>query len=354
MSAHRRVLVRAPNWLGDIVMSLPALMAVRSHFPDAALAVAAPAGLAAFYKAVAGVDEIVALPAAGGWRSLSAHAAALKAGRFDLVVLFTNSFSTAWVARRAGVPERWGYRRDARGFLLTRAVSRRGTDAPASRHHSDYYRRLVEALGMPAGSGLPPLAIPSTWRDRADALLVNLGVVASRPLVGIAPGAAYGGAKRWPPARVAAVIDRLVRETESTCLLLGAQGDRATGHAVESALGSFSRDAQAAGRFVNAIGRTDLPVLMGLVGKCRAFLSNDSGAMHVAGALGVPVTALFGPTDERATSPLGASRVLTAQVFCRPCHLRECPIDHRCMLSIDPDLVFASVVDHLRRPEEVT
>lgn len=344
--------MRAPNWLGDMVMSLPALAAVRDHFPDASLAVAAPAGLAAFYKAVPVADEIVTLPAGRGWRAFASHAAALEAGRFDTAVLFTNSFSTAWVTWRARVPERWGYRRDARGWLLTRAVSRRTAGTPASRHHADYYRRLVNALGMTAGADLPALAVPDTWRARGEALLVNLGLDPGRALLAIAPGAAYGGAKRWPPGRTAAVVARVLRETRAACVLVGSPADRATGHAVESAMGDLARDAHGAGRFANAIGHTDLPVLMGLVGRCRAVLSNDSGAMHIAAALRVPVTAIFGPTDERATSPLGPHTVLTAPVFCRPCHLRECPIDHRCMLRIDADHVFETLRPHLERPAE--
>jgi heptosyltransferase-2 len=118
-------------------------------------------------------------------------------------------------------------------------------------------------------------------------------------------------------------------------------------------MGDLARIAHAEGRFANAIGHTDLPVLVGLVGRCRALLSNDSGAMHIAAALGVPVTALFGPTDERATSPLGPHEVLTAPVFCRPCHLRECPIDHRCMLRIETDRVFATLHRRLHRPGDL-
>jgi heptosyltransferase-2 len=350
VSEGARLVVRAPNWLGDMVMSLPALGAVRRHFSTASLAVAAPAGLAAFYKAVPGVDQIVPLPAARGWGGLAAHVAATRAGRFDTAILLTNSFSTAWAAWRAGVPQRWGYRRDMRGLLLTRAVSRRAGATSASRHQADYYRRLVEALGMPSEPGFPALVVPDTWRARSDALLVNAGLDPSRPIVGYAPGAAYGGAKRWPPARVAAVIARMLQETGASCVLVGAAGDRATGHAVESAMGDLARDAHRAGRFANAIGRTDLPALIGLVAKCRAFLSNDSGAMHVAAALGVHVAAVFGPTDERATSPLGPHTALTAQVFCRPCHLRECPIDHRCMLRIDTDHVFTILRQQLDRP----
>jgi heptosyltransferase-2 len=158
-------------------------------------------------------------------------------------------------------------------------------------------------------------------------------------MVGLAPGAAYGHAKRWPPNRVAGVIERLSRDGVD-CVLVGAAGDRSAGREIESALPSGVR-------VLDLIGRTDLRVLMGVLARCAAFVSNDSGAMHLAAAVGVPVTAIFGPTDERATAPLGSHDVLIHQVFCRPCMLRDCPIDHRCMKGITVDAVYASVARHL-------
>jgi heptosyltransferase-2 len=176
-------------------------------------------------------------------------------------------------------------------------------------------------------------------------LLTRAGVSADATLVGVAPGAAYGQAKQWPPARMAEVIARLVREKDVTCLLVGAAHDRPAAREIESWLRSHASDVQS--RVVDFVGRTDLGSLVGLAAMCRVFVSNDSGAMHVAAALGPPIVAMFGPTDERATRPLGAADVLTADVFCRPCHLRDCPIDHRCMKRITVDAVFAAVSRHL-------
>jgi heptosyltransferase-2 len=161
-------------------------------------------------------------------------------------------------------------------------------------------------------------------------------VPAGATVVGLAPGAAYGYAKRWPPDRVARLIVRLVRERGAVCVLGGAAGDRASGREIESALPPGIQ-------VVNLIGRTDLRVFAGILARCRAFVSNDSGAMHLAAALGVPVAAIFGPTDERVTAPLGEHDVLLHQVFCRPCMLRECPIDHRCMKGVSVDAVFQAV-----------
>jgi heptosyltransferase-2 len=144
---------------------------------------------------------------------------------------------------------------------------------------------------------------------------------------------------------MAEVIARLVREHDVTCLLLGATHDRTAAREIESWLRSHAPDTQS--RVLDFVGRTDLGSLVGLAAMCRVFVSNDSGAMHVAAAAGSPIVAMFGPTDERATRPLGAADVLTADVFCRPCHLRDCPIDHRCMKRIAVETVLAAVSRHL-------
>ena len=185
----------------------------------------------------------------------------------------------------------------------------------------------------------PAIQITPATRARVDAFLQTLGVDRSVPLVGFAPGAAYGHAKRWPPDRVAGVVSRL-QARGVTCLLVGAGGDRDAGREIESSLPAGSR-------VVNVIGRTDLRLLAGLLAACRVFVSNDSGAMHLAAAVGVPVAAIFGPTDDRVTAPLGDHDVIVQQVFCRPCMLRDCPIDHRCMRRVTVEMVFDMVVRRL-------
>jgi heptosyltransferase-2 len=148
---------------------------------------------------------------------------------------------------------------------------------------------------------------------------------------------------------VAALVDRIVAETDAACVLLGAGGDRDVVSAIESRVGTGTTGGPPDPRLVSLVGHTDVAELMGLAAQCRAFVSNDSGAMHLAAALGVHVTAIFGPTDERATSPLGPHTVVTHDVWCRPCHLRDCPIDHRCMTRIPVETVFASVKAALDR-----
>lgn len=320
-----RLLVRTPNWLGDVVMALPALAALRAHFPRAVLSAAAPRPLAPLLAAAPGVDEVVELTR-GGPGGRRSEAEALRRGAFDVVVLLPGSFGSAWTARRAGIPERWGFAGRWRRALLTRAVPvprRRGRPL----HQVDRYLELLRGLGVEPVVRAPRLEAPAFMRDRARRLLAPAGD--EGPLVGIAPGAAYGHAKRWPPTRYAAVVARLVREHGARVVLLGGRHDRDAGHEIESTLASGAGPG-----VLNLIGQTDVPELVGLLAACRTLIAGDSGAMHLAAALGVPVTALFGPTDERRTAPVGDHAVLTHPVWCRPCFFRDCPIDHRCMTRI--------------------
>ena len=209
-------------------------------------------------------------------------------------------------------------------------------------HQVESYLELVRGLGLdiPPEQDVNPRIDPSPESlEKADALLSGAGLSSGDRIVGFAPGAAYGHAKRWPPDRVAQVVAGLARRGVAA-VMVGAAADRETGRAIES---SLPPDA----RLVNLIGRTSLRQLVGIVARCAAFVSNDSGAMHIAAALRVPLTAMFGPTDERVTAPLGEAAVLTRDVFCRPCMLRECPIDHRCMKRIEVDAVLESVRKHL-------
>ena len=328
-----RVIVRAPNWLGDAVMALPALAAVRRAFATKTLVLAATAPIVPLFEEItpAAPDEILTI-------DREREVAQLRAARGDALLLLTNSFGSAWIARRSGIPERWGYRAAGRRLLLTRGVAR----PKGAVHQVEYYLALVRGLGIDApdrANAIPAMQPSPAARARADALLAAAGVEPGSTIVGFAPGAAYGQAKRWPPDRVAQVIAALTRQGV-VAVLVGARADRPTARAIESTLPPGTR-------VVDLIGRTSLRELVGVVARCAAFVSNDSGAMHVAAALGVPLTAIFGPTDERATAPAGQADVILRDVFCRPCMLRDCPIDHRCMKRIDVDSVLTSVTAHL-------
>jgi len=330
----KRLLVRAPNWLGDAVMALPALETVRRAFAGRTLIVAALPSVAPIFEERSGAapDEVLAIDRA---RELEQ----VRSAKADGILLLPNSFGSAWLARRSGAAERWGYRTSGRGWLLTRGVVRpRG-----QLHQVQYYLELVRGLGLQAAADQevrPRMDPRPATLEKADALLGAAGLSSGQKIVGFAPGAAYGHAKQWPPDRVAQVIGEISRHGVAA-VMVGAGADRDTGRAIESSLPPGVR-------VVNLIGCTSLRQLVGIVARCAAFVSNDSGAMHIAAALGVPLTAMFGPTDERVTAPAGDADVITRDVFCRPCMLRECPIDHRCMKRIEVDAVLQSITSHLK------
>jgi lipopolysaccharide heptosyltransferase II len=338
MSDPAGVLVMAPNWLGDAVMALPALSDVRRAFPSARLAVAARPGVADLFRLVPFVDELVVLRWNGRWwerRGLEGDAVQLRELGSDLAILLPNSFASAWLVKRAEVAHRWGYAADMRGRFLSRAIRR----PTASMHQGAYYQHLTRELGIDSGRLEPAVTVPADVRASAREFLVARGWNASRPLVVFAPGAAYGTAKRWIPRYVAALMSTLVRTRSAACTLVGSRGDAATARQIRDSVGS-----DAASHVIDATGDTSIEMLAGILSVAQGCVSNDSGAMHLAAAVGTPVVALFGPTNEHETSPLTRdgyrSAVLTHPVWCRPCMLRECPIDHRCMKRITPERVY--------------
>jgi lipopolysaccharide heptosyltransferase II len=322
-----RIVIVAPNWLGDAVMALPAIADVRRAHPGATITIAARAPIAPLFALVPDVDGVGALD-----------------DTYDAAILLPNSFHSAWAAYRARVPERWGYRTDWRGGLLTRAIP-----PPARVHQMEYYQHLTRGLGFASGPREPKLTIGSERRAAGAALLAKSGWDGQSRLAALAPGAAYGGAKRWPPASFGELAAALASDRVRS-VIVGSAADRETAADVIDAFRRrTSNDERRTPPVVTPIdltGATDLPTLAAVLSHCRALITNDSGAMHVGAAAGVPVTAVFGPTRETETRPIGdAHRVLTHDVWCRPCMLRECPIDHRCMRRIG----VATVVDAARR-----
>lgn len=345
MTSPARVVLRAPNWLGDVVMAAPAFMAVRAAWPEAHIAVAVPSPFVPMVEMIDGVDEGVPLGGKGvrGLTAQRADAERLRKGGYDLAILFTNSFGSAWVVRQAGIAERWGYRRDLRGALLTRAIRPRATTR-VSPHHADYYAALVHALGLPRPELAVRLSIPEDVRASAEVVLREAGWDGQAPLLGCAPGAAYGTAKQWPPSYVARAAAQWVQTRDGVVVLVGAGADR-------PAVDEVVRQARAlmpsalSGRLIDLTSRTSLAQLAAVLARSTRVLANDSGAMHLAAAVGTPVVAVFGPTNEHATSPLGPHTILKTGVWCRPCLLRECPLDHRCMTRVSPTAVFDALAD---------
>jgi heptosyltransferase II len=313
------ILILAPNWLGDAIMALPAIRDVRRHFSGQRLSVAARPSIAPVLRAVPGVDRIIVLERGKEPSQL----------RGDVGILLPNSFRSAWILKKAGIKERWGYRSDFRRPLLTRSVPK-----PRGRvSFPEYYSNLVRRLGIDTGPLTAQLNAPAAVTAAALALLRDRGWQPGRPLVGIAPGAAFGHAKRWSPKRYAELASRLADEGVA-CVILGRSDDR-----------DAARDIKG----IDLIGQTDLTMLMGVVTHCDVVVANDSGALHLAGGLGVPLVGIWGPTDERYSTPVTPYEdgrtvaAISESVFCRPCFLADCPIDHRCMKRIPTERVHDAV-----------
>jgi lipopolysaccharide heptosyltransferase II len=314
------VVILAPNWLGDAMFALPAIRDVRRHFAGRPLTIAARASIAPVFRAVPGVDHIKVLQP-------GREASQIEA---EIGILLPNSFRSAWILKRAGVRQRWGYRSDFRSVLLTKAVRRpRGKVS-----YPEYYSNLVRGLGIETGPLHAGLELSASTRAAALKFLHDRGWTGDRPLVGIAPGAAFGHAKRWLPARFAELAASLTSEGRATCVILGRSDDRDAARHIDG---------------LDLIGATDLTMLMGVIAHCQVVVANDSGALHLAGALGVRAVGIYGPTDERYSAPMTPSDglntvdLLSERVFCRPCFLADCPIDHRCMKRIPTERVYGAV-----------
>jgi len=332
------VLIRGTNWIGDVVMTFPAMAAVRATLPKARITVLVKPWVADLVRMHPAVDDVLVYERPGrhdGLRGLFALARELRQRRFDAAILLQNAIEAAVIARLAGIPVRAGYSTDARGPLLTHPVKL--NPSMKTVHQSLYYLGMLEALGFePSGTSVS--IVPTEEQQRAAGRhLAEWGIAGRRPLVGMAPGAAYGPAKRWFPERFAAVADRLAERFACPVLLFGSAGDRASTEAVQAA---------AKTALVDIAGRTSLGDAIALIACCDLFITNDSGLMHVAGALGVPTVAVFGSTDPKTTYPLGERTVLVRRpVDCSPCLRQECPTDFRCMDLVTVD----EVLEHSTR-----
>ncbi|MDE3195102.1 MAG: lipopolysaccharide heptosyltransferase II [Acidobacteriota bacterium] len=310
-------------------MSLPALRALRGPFADAKVTLLAKPWVAALYESERSVDRIVALESR--WKT----ALGLRAERFDLGVLLPNSFESAAQIFLAGAKRRVGYARDGRSFLLTDAVPL-PKEGEIPRHERFYYPEMLRRAGLIAS--LPDT--PEIRFDRCDeARLRGSRLFAARgisgPAIGVNPGAAFGTAKRWLPERFAEAAARLSRRMGASVAVFGSGGDRPLCEQVAAACGGQS-----------FAGQTTLREFIDMTAACSLFLTNDSGAMHIAAALGIPSVTVFGPTDETGTGPCGANaRLVRETVDCAPCKLRECPIDHRCMTRVSVEKVVDAALE---------
>jgi heptosyltransferase-2 len=318
-----KILIRATNWVGDAVMCLPALRAIRDRFPSAHIAILAKPWVADLYAKETFTDELILYTAEGLGEKLR-FAWSLRAKDFDCAILLQNAFEAALITRVAGIPSRIGYNRDARGLLLTQAITppRQGQ---IPKHERFYYLEMLRRAGILD-------ALPTS-----DVIRLDGAKISKKRVIGVSPGAAYGSAKRWLPERFAEAAGNLARQRGAAVSLFGSKAERALCEEVAGMLGGVA--------VTNYAGQTTLAQFIELAGGCEVFLTNDSGAMHIASALGVPTIAVFGATDDTATGPTGAhSRVVRETVDCSPCLLRECPIDHRCMTGVSAERVTAEAL----------
>ncbi len=328
--------IRSPNWIGDGIMCLPAIRAFKDSFPDERLAVAAKRYLAAVFQNIPEIDEIVPLPDRWTARSIVSSMKEFRQRGFRRGILFTNSFSSALFFRLAGIRSLAGYARDGRGLLLSDRV----LPAPADGHQQTDYLNVIEHLSgkratRPFSAGLVVSAGEKEW---AAEWLREQGIAPERPLLAVSPTAAYGSAKAWLPERFREVIRRWSESRPGTAvLLLGGGSEQKRIAAIADGL---------PGSVLNLAGRLDLRRSIAVLSRCRLFVGNDSGLMHVAAALSVPLVAVFGPTVPGRTAPLaGRFRLLHHGADCAPCRRRACPSDHRCMTAVSVDEVLAAAAE---------
>lgn len=335
-----KILIRATNWVGDAVMALPAIRAVRERFPEAEIAIVARPYVADIYRHQDIADRLIQYDIRGEHAGIAGRerlASELRGLQFDAALLLQNAFDAAWLAWRAGIPERIGYARDGRSLLLTKAIALPKTgEIPA--HEKFYYLELVRRAGWLDSIEdvrFIPLVVTLEANRRAAGILLNAGVRPNALRVAIGAGASYGSAKCWPPSRFAEVANRLQSESDADVILFGTASEAAVSQAIATEMRRPP---------IDLTGKTAIAELPALLSQCHLFLGNDSGAMHVAAAVGLPVVAVFGPTDPLGTAPVTPRcTIVQEKPYCSPCFLRRCPTDHRCMKKVTADAVSAAV-----------
>jgi heptosyltransferase-2 len=361
-SKSDNILIRGTNWIGDSVMTLPAIRAVRETLPNAHITLLVKPWVSGIFMGNPDIDEIMLYgdeyKGIVGKLKLSWM---IRRKKFETAILFQNAFDAALITWLARIPERIGYLRDMRGVLLTNAVP--VDKYIEGRHQIHYYLNIVKSIGLKTADTHPHIFISD--REREDAsLLLKSTFSASHPssvsgqtstasshyplTIGINPGATYGSAKRWPAKNFAILIDRINSELNGQVVLFGGRSEIAIANEI-------IQETQYPSPFLNVAGKTDLRELAALISECNAFVTNDSGPMHMAYALNVPTVAIFGSTDSTATGPVGEGhKVITKNIPCSPCLKRECPEGHlRCMTGITPEEVLSVLKEIVPRERAV-
>jgi heptosyltransferase-2 len=330
----KKILVRSTNWVGDTVMMTPSLVTIKRYFPHAKITTLATPWVLPLLDSHPAVDSTMVLDKGKGLISSLKELARiinwLRGEEFDLAILFQNAFEAAFLAYMGRVRYIVGYDTDGRGLFLTHKVIR--DREILSVHQVEYFLELMEAMGWPVEEREPILYINDEDIKSSSLMLSSMGVGDNLFIVGLNPGAEYGSAKRWPEDRFAIIGDWAARRWGAKVLLFGSVSEKEIGAKVSNYMHTNP---------ANLCGLTTLGQAMALIKRCNLFLTNDSGLMHVAAAFGIPMVAIFGPTDPDKTGPIGGNaRIVRHTVDCSPCLKEVCPSDHRCMLSIDPEEVW--------------
>ncbi len=332
----KRIVIRMPNWLGDLVMATPILTDLRHHWPEAKISVQCQGILGTVIQEDPHIDEVLNFKRPTSWFNRKSHdsiLSPLKQSDFDLGILLTNSFSSALWFWRGKVKNRIGYAAHCRSWFLDYSIS--FPEKRKSQHLVITYKMLLEPLGIPVSSTPPRLYLTPDEKGWARDKLAGLGVQPGNLLIGINPGAAYGSAKCWLPDRFKQLTYQLLEKPNVKILYFG---DKGGAPLVDEICAGFPTD-----RVINLAGKTSLRELLALIETCSLFLTNDSGPMHAASALGIPLIALFGSTSDTATGPYNGGHVIHKHVPCSPCYRRECPIDFRCMTRIEVKEVYEEI-----------
>jgi heptosyltransferase-2 len=319
------------------VLAVPALKNFRAGFPDAEITLMARPSVAGVFTDAPFADAVWSEPRPQGIRDWMRLTRAIRDKQFTMAVLLPNSFESAAMAFLGRIPRRVGYAADGRGWMLTDALRTNGV----KKHQVDYYLDLAKVVCPQTASPSIDLKASADERARGRKLLAAEGIGPDSQFLVLNPGAAYGSAKRWGEDQFAQAGDILSAEYGFAVVLVGSETERSISERVRGLMKS---------RAVVLNGRTSLETLFGVIAESSLMVTNDSGPMHVAAALGVPVVAVFGPTDHIVTSPYGRrTRLVREPVDCSPCMLRECPIDHRCMTRVSADMVCEAARDLLSK-----
>jgi heptosyltransferase-2 len=332
-----KIVIRAPNWIGDSVLAVPAAYSLSRNFPQAQIWIAAKEWVKDLFSSHDFIKGIFPLPDKDGFKNLKDSVQKIKSFHFDIGFLLTNSFSSALLFYLSKIPERWGYSTDGRRVLLTRGVPLKIEQD--SSHQLNYYLDLISGLGLKTSP--PKISLPLTQeeKEKSKQMLLSLNVDLKNPLIILNPGASYGPAKRWQVENYAKLAILLQERKKAEILITGSKGEA---ELVESIASFMTKKPH------NLAGKTSLRELVGLISQAALFITNDSGPMHIANALKIPVIAIFGPTNPSLSGPFQQpAAVIKKDVPCWPCSYRECPFDHRCMISINPEEVFEACRKYL-------